>query len=43
MYLGEGEQAGMMTVDMVPSQENVGRGAAGRGAASRGTAGGPKQ
>ena len=22
MFLGEGEQAGMMVVDMVPSQEN---------------------
>ena len=39
MYLGEGEQAGMMTVDMVPSQEG---GAASRGAVSNGTAGGAK-
>ena len=45
MFLGEGEQAGMMVVDMVPSQENVGRKGPG-GAASRGGAagaGGSKQ
>lgn len=40
MFLGEGEQAGMMVVDMVPSQENVRRGAAGAGAPKGGAAGG---
>jgi len=40
MYLGEGEQAGIMTVDMVPSQENVGRGNAGRGNAASGAGAG---
>ena len=42
MFLGEGEQAGMMVVDMVPSQESVGRkGPAARGGAA--AAGGAKQ
>ena len=40
MFLGEGEQAGMMVVDMVPSQENVRKGVAGAGASKGGAAGG---
>lgn len=39
MYLGEGEQASMQAVDMVPSQEGGGRGAASQGAAAGGRQG----